>query len=585
MGVSGIKPPPLDHNWLEILLTNILFNDPIFTLKSLKPIDTIKDVLKEIGAIERRKVVLSSSNAIYRHLSQHISKLDAISDIVDLETKALGKRLRLVILTDFIMKSQIPHLFKTNWRAKKPGIVPIFEQLRLMYGKTSTLGVLSGSLIVIPKSTLEHYCVICERYGLTYENIHTQPWLTDPDYIIVETSSTNNKTVSIITELFEAGYINILIGTKSLLGEGWDSPSINSLILASFVGSFVLSNQMRGRAIRWHHNDDKKVSNIWHLACIDPLSPCGGDDFNMLNRRFSAFLGPSNKDDVIERGLERLDLDHPPFSQQRIIELNNRTRQMAKDRDKTRDKWHLSLSKGTQLNEIVETPKTRAPKGLIFNNTIRALFFQGLYAGGAIFSHLLRGAQNIRNPEHVMTFLFIACSVAFIFTLPKTIRSLWRFLRNGPVEGSIKQIAHALLETLCDINIIKTEKTELMIQTEHSLHGSVYCSLKGASHYESSAFRHSLLEILNLIENPRYLISRNSFPWLWVRKDYHAVPTIIGRNKKYAETFSRNWKRYFGHHRLIFTRSEEGRKQLVKARGYALSSQFNDRSKIMCQWQ
>ena len=32
-------------------------------------------------------------------------------------------------------------------------------------------------------------------------------------------------------------YIKVIIGTKSLLGEGWDAPCVNSLILASFVGS------------------------------------------------------------------------------------------------------------------------------------------------------------------------------------------------------------------------------------------------------------------------------------------------------------------------------------------------------------
>ena len=52
--------------------------------------------------------------------------------------------------------------------------------------------------------------------------------------------------VAVVTELFEEGRINALVGTKSLLGEGWDAPCINSLILATYVGSFMLSNQMRG---------------------------------------------------------------------------------------------------------------------------------------------------------------------------------------------------------------------------------------------------------------------------------------------------------------------------------------------------
>ena len=73
--------------------------------------------------------------------------------------------------------------------------------------------------------------------------------------------------VGLITALFKQGGIHVLVGTTSLLGEGWDAPSVNSLILASFVGSYMLSNQMRGRAIRTQEGNPHKTANIWHLVC------------------------------------------------------------------------------------------------------------------------------------------------------------------------------------------------------------------------------------------------------------------------------------------------------------------------------
>ena len=30
-----------------------------------------------------------------------------------------------------------------------------------------------------------------------------------------------------------------LVGTQALLGEGWDAPSVNTLVLASYVGSYM----------------------------------------------------------------------------------------------------------------------------------------------------------------------------------------------------------------------------------------------------------------------------------------------------------------------------------------------------------
>ena len=72
---------------------------------------------------------------------------------------------------------------------------------------------------------------------------------------MVEIPGPTHRAVNFVGDLFTSGKLQILIGTKSLLGEGWDSPCINSLILASFVGSYVLSNQMRGRAIRINKKD------------------------------------------------------------------------------------------------------------------------------------------------------------------------------------------------------------------------------------------------------------------------------------------------------------------------------------------
>ena len=85
---------------------------------------------------------------------------------------------------------------------------------------------------------------------------------------------------------------------------GWDEPSINSLILATFVGSYMLSNQMRGRAIRVNSNPHK-TANIWHLVCvcdnINGDSSIENADLNLLKRRFESFtgIGIHNVDDRI----------------------------------------------------------------------------------------------------------------------------------------------------------------------------------------------------------------------------------------------------------------------------------------------
>ncbi|MGB3182023.1 MAG: hypothetical protein WBB45_11570 [Cyclobacteriaceae bacterium] len=182
----------------------------------------------------------------------------------------------------------------------KIGVLPIFEQLRRTNDRNIKIGVLTGSLIIIPVSASEAFRKVAARYNIT--QLPASPLPFDHDYLLVNpTEQLKHAIVHVITQVFQKGHIEVLIGTKSLLGEGWDAPSINSLILASFVGSYVLSNQMRGRAIRTQLQNTDKTANIWHLVCTDLTAPDGGDDMQVLKRRFKAFVGVSSRE---EAGIE-----------------------------------------------------------------------------------------------------------------------------------------------------------------------------------------------------------------------------------------------------------------------------------------
>src|SRR5204863_2364110 len=51
-----------------------------------------------------------------------------------------------------------------------------------------------------------------------------------------------------------------------------------------------------------------------------------GDDYELLVRRCSAFVGVSATAPVIENGTERLGFGHPPFSRDEIDQINAKTR-------------------------------------------------------------------------------------------------------------------------------------------------------------------------------------------------------------------------------------------------------------------
>ena len=52
--------------------------------------------------------------------------------------------------------------------------------------------------------------------------------------------------VELITELFQQGITRCLVGTRGLLGEGWDANKINVLIDLTCVTTSMTINQLRG---------------------------------------------------------------------------------------------------------------------------------------------------------------------------------------------------------------------------------------------------------------------------------------------------------------------------------------------------
>ena len=67
---------------------------------------------------------------------------------------------------------------------------------------------------------------------------------------------------------FQEGLTKCLIGTRGLLGEGWDASRINVLIDMTTVTTGMSINQLRGRSIRLDSNWKEKVANNWDIVCM-----------------------------------------------------------------------------------------------------------------------------------------------------------------------------------------------------------------------------------------------------------------------------------------------------------------------------
>ena len=264
--------PTFTLEWFETLLNGIIFQVPNWFGFTEEAFNQLKSDLKANGLIERNQVKLIRNKKQDVLLNQSLGKLNAVRDIFKAEYQALGDNLRQLVLTDFIRKDFQIHLGDNNAEFAQLGVLSYFESIRREIIKQSwsvPMAILTGSLVILPTSAKESLEALIPKDRLSYDTIGK---LNKNDYLKVNVSGSHHDLVTALTQLFQDGYIQVIIGTKSLLGEGWDAPCVNSLILASFVGSFMLSNQMRGRAIRVWSDNPNKTSNIWHLVSIN-LSP------------------------------------------------------------------------------------------------------------------------------------------------------------------------------------------------------------------------------------------------------------------------------------------------------------------------
>jgi hypothetical protein len=392
------------------------------------------------------------------------------------------------------------------------------------------------------------------------------------------------SVVRVMTRLFSDGHITVLVGTTSLLGEGWDAPAINTLVLASGVGSFMLSNQMRGRAIRIDPDNKAKAANIWHLVTVEPDWHPGGD-YETLERRFRAFVGVARNERIIESGIQRLKLGAPPFSRERIKQINRTMEEAARNRAALRTAWSDSLVAGSRLMEAVETPKQALPRRMVFANTLAALCWQGAMLG-LYFSQQILGLLG-RSPssDYFWLILKVAAAVGALVSAPFFLKAGWLFIRHGTVERSLQQVGTALMDALLRAGVIQSPREGLAVHAAQLEEGGVRCWLNGGSSFEQSLFLKSLREILDPVENPRYVLVRRSRLFGIGRKDYHAVPELLGRKKENALYFLRAWKKRIGPAELVYTRTVEGRRLLLHSRARSLAASFQPRSQRRSCWR
>ena len=594
IGNESVNIPAFNQEWAEILLNYILFEDQKYFNHLIEFKEQLLQKLIRNGVIDDDKVKFSRNESVNTKLINSISKLNSIKEIVDFEHKKLQEKLRLVILTDYIRNEYLSNSVTNEIELKRIGVLSIFEKLRRENSARKKIAVLTGSVVILPKECKGFFL---EKAKLRKtENLEFIDVSFDANYFqFHQNTFLNNQIVAIVTEIFTEGKIEIIIGTKSLLGEGWDAPCINSLILASFVGSFVLSNQMRGRAIRTENANPEKTANIWHLVCLNPIDENFGEDFLVMKGRFKSFVGIDySQFPIIQNSFDRVRFKMNFFSFNDIWKINNETFRVASERQNLQKRWDFAIASGTHMVEEIKIPFSEntsfiRTKKFYYNKTVKnvllTLFSGVLGFGGQAISSFLNNLRNITTLRE-LGFLLSTFGLVGVFVFGgysfKAVKLWWRYQN---ISKDFLNIGTSLLKSLQFEGAIKNDK-KILVETESDENGLVICNLKNATTQENSVFLHALQELVSPIDKPRYVLFRQDrFLFFLFKKDYHAVPEILGRNKKNAAFFLKDWNNRVGNAQLFFTQNTAGRKTLIKARFSSYASNFQNKSEIVNEWK
>lgn len=225
------------------------------------------------------------------------SKDRAVAEILAAEERAMGERLRAVVVTDFERMSSGVRSLKGVLDRDAGSALRVFHYLVgddeagdldpiLVTGQTLMADAdLGDALLDWMNSELRRQGA---RATCSYQSTEWPGILR----IVGEGADWKSSTyVRIITDAFESGRTRCLVGTRGILGEGWDALSLNTLIDLTSVTTSISVQQLRGRAIRLDPEWPRKVAHNWDVICVAKDFKRGDPDLRRFVRRHQRYWG------------------------------------------------------------------------------------------------------------------------------------------------------------------------------------------------------------------------------------------------------------------------------------------------------
>lgn len=236
----------------------------------------------------------------------------AVVDILRRELAALGPRLRAVVVTDAAERSAVHRALDVLAAPGRPGAAGGARRCYDVLLSDADLRALSPVLLTgrevrVPHGREELLERLRERTGADL------PARDDGWSLRASAGAARAELVLAVSRLVAEGRVRLVVGTRGLLGEGWDCPAVNTLVDLTTVTTSTAVAQLRGRGMRLDASWPGKVAHTWSVTCLLPAGAglVSSTDLDRLRRKADSTwsVAPRAEDDdrpgdpVIETGL------------------------------------------------------------------------------------------------------------------------------------------------------------------------------------------------------------------------------------------------------------------------------------------
>ncbi len=505
-----------------------------------------KEKLRMLGVQITEGGVRACASPVGRVMAYASAKYGALREILSAEMQALGADIRAVIITDF-EKTSATALVKGVLDDEAGGAVAAY---RAVLGSEATDRLdpvlMTGTTVLVDDDLLERIFPRFEEWASERQLDIKFDYVERGGYFEIRGRGKDwlpRYYTMMITEMFQEGVTRCLVGTRGLLGEGWDASRINVLVDLTTVTTSMSINQLRGRSFRLDKLWPDKVANNWDIVCLAEEFTKGFDDYHRFKRKHKHLYGVCD-DGAIEKGVGHVHAAFTEVKPEGVSEtmdvFNEEMIRRARNRPRTRDLWGIGEPFDAVPREAIEV--------------------KGGFGGG--FPPMRRIGLAEWSDESLVLAIAdaVACSLQALGELGPKAR-----IAGGSRGG-----------------------------------GWMRSYLEDSTEKESAIFAEAMQEVLGPLENPRYIISREvrmvSETWLSnilpevigkyfragknVLAMYHAVPKRLCKNKEDAGVFQQQWNWKVSPGEVMYGRSKDGRGyvQAAKQAGLTPKGSFHRKS-------